>query len=662
MFGGDDDLFGFAPDFDGDGDHDLVDFLIMDDILSEEEKLTNDIDGSDPLFEEDYDWREDAEDGSEYLLDPYDYDTEDEYLEALNEAKYGWRESAEDGLEYGLDPENFETEEEYEAALQNAKYGWREHVEDGSDYYIDPDDYDTEDEYLEALNNAKYGWRQDAEDGSMYDLDPEDFETAEEYEDALEAARRKASDDSITIDFELEIEDNKKLAETAIIGTYIASTLGNSSDISSPVAENTSGKTKYSGITIRKNQAKEKLKDYAQGYTFGVDVPRCKFIVNDKSIAARYLTVDGEYLYAQAVKDHFKLPFEIPDETDTAETYFETLLQDLVEHNVIQAMCIWEWCLDTFMPHIQHADYKNNLTHSILLDMGNFIGEFPKQIVDFMVKRPAFIEKLILQCTDSLWCIEEFVTIAIKDGQIETAKRIMECAFSNPHATVADKVRFIKSCIDECSNWEELETMESFQQHIFPIVFTQADVRIKNKLPHWQKEMRDYISEIERSSDLYTYSRSNAWREKYKDSEESPVGYESEDEYLKMVEERKYSWRRYCSTRFGINPNDYETRADFDEAIRSEYEKERVARKKEREILLTDVTLYKFCKVSIHFPDRPHYYYLIGDLELKVGDHVVVPFGNDNTITDAVVMSVGECYGSSFPCPIGKLKKVIKKQ
>lgn len=41
MFGGgDDDLFDFVPDIDGDGDHDLLDFLIMDDILQEEEKET----------------------------------------------------------------------------------------------------------------------------------------------------------------------------------------------------------------------------------------------------------------------------------------------------------------------------------------------------------------------------------------------------------------------------------------------------------------------------------------------------------------------------------------------------------------------------------------------------------------------------------------------
>ncbi len=34
----DDDLFGFVPDIDGDGDHDLLHFLILESILEEEEK------------------------------------------------------------------------------------------------------------------------------------------------------------------------------------------------------------------------------------------------------------------------------------------------------------------------------------------------------------------------------------------------------------------------------------------------------------------------------------------------------------------------------------------------------------------------------------------------------------------------------------------------
>ncbi|MBQ9543762.1 MAG: hypothetical protein IJV00_01390, partial [Clostridia bacterium] len=37
FFGKDDDIFSLVPDFDGDGDHDLIDFLIMDEILREDE-------------------------------------------------------------------------------------------------------------------------------------------------------------------------------------------------------------------------------------------------------------------------------------------------------------------------------------------------------------------------------------------------------------------------------------------------------------------------------------------------------------------------------------------------------------------------------------------------------------------------------------------------
>lgn len=50
------DIFNFIPDFDGDGDHDVVDFLIMDDIIreDEEEEKPSDTDFLDDEDEEDY--------------------------------------------------------------------------------------------------------------------------------------------------------------------------------------------------------------------------------------------------------------------------------------------------------------------------------------------------------------------------------------------------------------------------------------------------------------------------------------------------------------------------------------------------------------------------------------------------------------------------------
>ena len=53
-----------------------------------------------------------------------------------------------------MNPENYDTEDEFEEALNEAKYGWRDLCEDGSDYDLDPEDYETEEEYMDALEDA----------------------------------------------------------------------------------------------------------------------------------------------------------------------------------------------------------------------------------------------------------------------------------------------------------------------------------------------------------------------------------------------------------------------------------------------------------------------------------------------------------------------------
>lgn len=63
-------------------------------------------------------WRNHVPDGSEYGLDPCDYDTEEDYLSAIQKEKYAWREWCGHKDTLGLDPSQFETEEEYNAAWQ----------------------------------------------------------------------------------------------------------------------------------------------------------------------------------------------------------------------------------------------------------------------------------------------------------------------------------------------------------------------------------------------------------------------------------------------------------------------------------------------------------------------------------------------------------------
>lgn len=92
-------------------------------------------------------WREHCEDGSQYGLYPENFATADDYADALKAAKeqkspplfmtepmpptkqeqtqscnrYRWRNHCEDGSKYGVFPEDYETADDYEDALAEAK-------------------------------------------------------------------------------------------------------------------------------------------------------------------------------------------------------------------------------------------------------------------------------------------------------------------------------------------------------------------------------------------------------------------------------------------------------------------------------------------------------------------------------------------------------------
>lgn len=103
-------LFGSIFDFNGDGKVDIseqwIAYEIFDDISEKRIEPS---------------WRDYCEDGSEYDIYHEDYESEEEYKEALDYAKFGWRDTCEDGSEYDIYPEDYKNEEEYEEALQDAK-------------------------------------------------------------------------------------------------------------------------------------------------------------------------------------------------------------------------------------------------------------------------------------------------------------------------------------------------------------------------------------------------------------------------------------------------------------------------------------------------------------------------------------------------------------
>ena len=75
-------------------------------------------------------WRLTAPDGDKYDIDPLWYTSEQEYLADLEKAKYEWRSwHKKDEVAYGINTSDYETEEEFLEAVDNKMVQLREEEE-----------------------------------------------------------------------------------------------------------------------------------------------------------------------------------------------------------------------------------------------------------------------------------------------------------------------------------------------------------------------------------------------------------------------------------------------------------------------------------------------------------------------------------------------------
>lgn len=595
MFGGDDDFFDIFPDIDGDGDHDIVDFLILDEIDNEIQREIEAGEARTAAFDSD---ENDEDDDDDILLD----------------------------------------------------------------YGIDRDDYDTREDYLEAVREAKYGWRDDVEDGFEYGLDPEDYETLEDYEEALEDARMFSSPSDSSDDDGFDTEDSLS----------ISIPLSFSIEVSYP------GKDKLEEIK-ESDYPNKRTYDAAyalceiehgdpyipSGTTKETEAERHKFVLSQSCIAARYLTRYDGFIFVQAIKDNFKLPIEVPDEDEEVKNFFPDFFMELAKEDVNLALDVWVWCIKEFGAYQKYMENSWTLYNHLL----SSLDEYPEELRDCLINRlgsdQSFRKALLSECKDTPYCVPELIVRALQTHRERIAQVIFIAAMMNANAKSKWKEEVLKSIISDSSNWEELETMESFQTYILPIAEKIDDKRIQRVLPKMVNEVEDYIRSVESSEDKYQFSRRFAWRASCVDGSKygiSPLDYETEPEYLAAIEDRKYGWRKYLAPsklRFA-NPMDYETAEEFHAAVQEAFNRETIARAVNTHNT-NDRNIYKFCKVELEEEPRNTYYYFPGSLSLCIGDRVIVPFGRDDKDVYGCVVSVGECFGSALPCAVDSVKYVKGK-
>lgn len=596
MFGGDD-FFDIFPDMDGDGDNDIVDFLILDEIDNEIQREIEAGEARTTSFDIDED---DDDILLEYGIDRDDYLTREDYLEAVREAKYGWRDDVEDGTEYGLDPEDFETQEDYEEALEDAR-----------------------------LSSSQAVLSDDADDAN---------ETTFTHDDSLSI--------SIPLSFSIEVSypGKDKLEEIK----------------ESDYPNKRTYDAAYALCEIENGDPY-----IPSGTTKEAEAERHKFVLSQSCIAARYLTRYDGFIFVQAIKDNFKLPIEVTDEDDEVKNFFPDFFMELAEEDTNLALDVWVWCIKEFGPYQKYMENSWTLYNHIL----SSLDEYPEDLKDCLINRlgsdQSFRKGLLSECKDTPYCVPELIVRALQTHREPIAQVIFIAAMTNATAKSKWKEEVLKSIISGCSNWEELETMESFQTYILPIAKKIDDKRLQRVLPKMMKDVEDYICSVESSEEKYQFSRRFSWRTTYSESSQygiSPLDYETEQEYLDAIEEHKYGWRKHLAPsklRFA-NPMDYETAEEFHAAVRiafDEANRTKVATHRNE----NDKNIYQFCKVQLEEEPRNIFYYFPGELQLHIGDRVIVPLGHDNRKVYGIVVSIGSCYGSALPCAVNRIKDVIDK-
>lgn len=109
--------------------------------------------------------------------------------------RYIWRRFCADGSQYGIYPEDYETADEYEEALAAAKSAYN---------HITPTQEPSKTTTVGVNNSVKsdpynkYIWRKYCTDGAPYGLCPKDFETADDYEEAIQRIKTDQKSKSST--------------------------------------------------------------------------------------------------------------------------------------------------------------------------------------------------------------------------------------------------------------------------------------------------------------------------------------------------------------------------------------------------------------------------------------------------------------------------------
>lgn len=354
--------------------------------------------------------------------------------------------------------------------------------------------------YEDDIPEEKDSWRLFCEDGSPYGPDPEDFDSEEDYELALIAEKYSQSDSENAYPQEIYEELLKKEAPAA---DQDENTITISASLSDLVAfanireEDFPNKRRYFAACFwawdfslfLSEQEKQKRKE------------RCRFILEqgDQILAANYLIYEGSFLYSQAIRDHFVLPCALPEEDEAREIEFAKLLEKIARQDVELSFQIWNWCLEQFLPYARYDDFcGKDLSTMVFYSQYYYPKGYEGKMLHYMEKHPGFAER-ILSADPEPAKITDVIEKALKEKLYSLAEAMFGSELKKAESRCQDVTELVETMIIRCKNYEELETIEFFRDHLLPLVRKVSDAMIQEKLPEWEQEIAEYIYRVEKA-------------------------------------------------------------------------------------------------------------------------------------------------------------------
>lgn len=222
------------------------------------------------------------------------------------------------------------------------------------------------------------------------------------------------------------------------------------------------------------------------------EIERRQFLVEGGCVAARYLTIHDGFLYAQAAKENFPLPIQVPEEDERPVTSLDELFLDLAEEDPALAVRVWAWIIQEFGPYPQYMDGTWMPFNGLLYLTFRSPPEFQEIALEELCQNSDF-RRGLLETSPEFPDVDAYIAYALSHGREDQAATLLQSALKNPHGKGVRYEELVQSIFYHMPEARDPEPWEALERAVFPILEGVPDKRTQRLLPQWKEEVAQRI-------------------------------------------------------------------------------------------------------------------------------------------------------------------------